>query len=206
MPTDDRDLLERWRGGDDRAGEALFERYYEHVSRFFANKVTADPADLIQETFIGCVRGRDRLREDASFRSYLFAIACNVLRNFYKSQRRDADRLDFGTVRAADLSPGPGTMIAGRKEQRLLLEALRSIPVEFQIVLELFYWEELTSAEIADIVGVPHGTLRTRIRRARQLLESELARLAQSEETLQSTVSGLEDWAAQIRAAHRPEA
>src|SRR5690606_6472870 len=124
----DEELLEAWRRGDKASGAALFERYYDSVYRFFRNKLDGDNGDLIQQTFLACAEGRDRLREDASFRSYLFGVACNTLRAHLRAKyRKAADDLD--TVTAFDLGPGPGEMYARKREERLLLKALRRIPI-----------------------------------------------------------------------------
>ncbi|MCA9707185.1 MAG: sigma-70 family RNA polymerase sigma factor [Myxococcales bacterium] len=199
MPGD-RDLLEAWQGGDKAAGEALFERYYGVLVRFFANKIDGDPLDIIHETFLGCIGGLPRLQQ--SFRSYLFGIAYNQLKKHYERRRMDAERFDPATQSVADLSPGPGTMLAKGVEQRLLLDALRRIPMQHQVVLELFYWEELTSAEIGEALELPDGTVRTRLRRARVLLEQALRDAAADPRVLESTRSNLEGWVAKIRAAH----
>jgi RNA polymerase sigma-70 factor (ECF subfamily) len=187
----DGELLAAWRDGDQGAGEQLFDRYQDPITRFFANKVAGDPADLIQDTFMSCLQGRDR-------------IAYNKLRMFYRSRRVSAGRMDFGSVSAADLAPGPGTMVAQSAEQRLLLEGLRRIPIEHQVVLELFYWESMTSAAIADVLGEPHGTIRTRLRRARQLLEQALAEAEAEPAVLRATISDLDGWAAKLREVHEP--
>lgn len=201
MPSD-RELLEAWRDGDRRSGEVLFERYYGAVERFFANKLGTDPLDLIQETFMGCVAGRGRMRDDQSFRSYLFGVAHNQLKKHYERQRIHGERFEPAMQSSADLSPGPGTMVAKGSEQRLLLEALRRIPVRFQVVLELYYWEELTSAEIATALELPHGTVRTRLRRARQLLDEAIAQCAADPRVREATRTGLMGWVAEIRARH----
>ena len=85
------------------------------------------------------------------------------------------------------------------QEQRLLLLGLRSLTLEQQIVLELVYWEELNAAEIAAIVGIPHSTARSRIQRARQLLERAIEDIAKTPALGRSTLDGLERWAAEIR-------
>ena len=198
----DGELLAAWREGDQAAGEQLFDRYQDPIMRFFANKVSGDTADLIQETFMGCVQSRDRIINDDQFRSFIFGIAYNRLRLHYRSKRVSGERLDFGTVSSADLAPGPGTMVAQSAEQRLLLEGLRRIPLEHQVVLELFYWESMTSAAIADALGEPHGTVRTRLRRARQLLEQALAEVEAEPAVLRATVSDLDGWAAKLREGH----
>ena len=197
----DPELLEAWRAGDALAGEALFERVYPSIARFFANKVSGDPADLIQETFVVCLQGRDRIDDPERFRSYVFGVAYNVLKRHYTKLHQDGERFEFGSASVADLGAGPLTWIVESGEQRLLLEALRRIPLRFQIVLELFYWEDLTSAAIADVLGEPHGTVRTRLRRARALLEQEIGRVDADPELRSRTLSDLDAWAEGLRRA-----
>lgn len=198
---DEAELLERWRAGARDAGEVLFDRYYDAVSRFFANKVADNPSDLVQETFTACLQGRDRLLDAAAFRSYLFGIAYNVLRQYYRGRRVAGERFDRGTATAADASPGPGTLLGRSAEQRLLLEGLRRIPLDHQVVLELFYWENMTSAAIADAMGEPHGTIRTRLRRARELLREAIGGIEADAEVLAATQSDLDGWARRVREA-----
>lgn len=199
MPGKDAELLNAWRGGDRKAGEALFERHFDAVARFFRNKVDAGIDDLIQRTFLACVETKDRFRGDSSFRTYLYGVAHNILGKHYRSKRRHGDKVDFGVTSVHDLAPSPSVIVAKHREQRVLLEALRRIPIDLQIVLELYYWERLTAGEVAQIVGVPEGTARTRIRRARQLLEEEMGKLVGNKDLLQSTIVNLEDWAASLR-------
>lgn len=171
----DAQLLEAWAGGDRAAGEALFERHFEAVARFFRNKLSADTAheDLIQQTFLGCVEARDRFRGDASFRSFLFAIAHRQLAKYWRTRSRD--RLDFQTVSVFDLDASPSAALVQDQEHQRLLLALRRIPIDSQVALELHYWESMTAAEIAEVLDIPLGTAKTRLRRAKQLLEVELA-------------------------------
>lgn len=196
-------LIEAWRAGDRAAGKRLFERHYAGVARFFRNKVGDAGPDLIQRTFLACVEGRDRLRDDSSFRSYLFSIAYKILCKHYRELRRDHDRVvdevDFEMVSARGLS-SPASAVAARQEQRLLLEGLRRLPVDYQVVLELHYWEGFSAAELADALAIPVGTAKTRLRRGRELLEQRLHELGPSTLLLQSTLANLDLWATQLRA------
>ena len=128
MPAGDKDLLDKWRNGDEKAGMELFERHYASVARFFANKVNSGVEDLIQNTFLACVEGKERFREDSSFRTYLFGIARNLLYQRYREKRRDGDRFDFGTVSVAEMGPGASTLIGKREEEKLLLKARKGVP------------------------------------------------------------------------------
>lgn len=198
--TDDVVLLDAWKAGDRKAGATLFERHYPGVLRFFHNKAGDHGKDLIQRTFLRCFEARDRIEPGSNFRAYLFGVARNVLLEHFRSVKRDGERLDEMLTTAADVSPHPTptSFLSRKREVRLLLAALRRIPIELQITLELYYWEHMSAGEIAAVFAVPEGTIRTRLRRARQLLERELAQTATPAE-LASTMSGLEGWAAEIR-------
>jgi RNA polymerase sigma-70 factor (ECF subfamily) len=195
----DIELLDSWRDGDSRAGNELFNRHFDSVCRFFANKAPNEVDDLIQRTFLACVEGRDRFRGEASFRGYLFGVARNVLRRYYRDKRYHDERFDPLVVSVHDLGPGPSLLIADKREQELLLHALRRLPMDHQITLELYYWENMSGSELAEVLEVPEGTVRGRIRRAKTLLEAALAELAESPQQLETTMANLEGWARGLR-------
>ncbi len=195
----DNDLLAAWRGGDPRAGETLFDRHFESIRRFYCNKASESIEDLVQQTFVACLESRDRFRGQSSFRTYLFAIAHNILYKHFRKKKRTGSRIDFGVTSVHDLGLSPTRQLADREEEQLLLSALRRIPMELQAVLELYYWEKLTAAEIGEIVDVPEGTVRTRIRRAKQLVEQQLEQVAASPQQFNSTITNLEKWAEALR-------
>ena len=82
-----------------------------------------------------------------------------------------------------------------------MLAGLRRLPINFQVVLELSYWEQLSSFEIAEVLKLPASMVRSRQQRARKLLERALEELASSKELLLSTRSDLEGWAGRLREA-----
>ena len=194
----DLELLEAWKTGDRKAGSELFERHFDSICRFFANKVQSDVDDLVQRTFIACVEGKERFRGQSSFRTYLFGVAHNVLRSHLRKRKREGERFDFGITSVFDMGLSPTTLIAQRKEQLLILQALRRVPLDHQIVLELYYWEAMTAKDLGEVLDIPEGTVRGRIRRAKQLLEEALAELAETDD-LKSTVSNLDSWARSLR-------
>ena len=201
MMTTDVELLEAWRAGDKRAGKRLFERHYDAVHRFFRNKVGPDAPDLVQKTFLGCIESVERFRGEGSFRSWLFAVAYRQLCKHYRSKSSERARFDVGMISAADLDPTPSRIVAQRREHRVLLEALRGIPIELQVALELHYWEHMSDAEIARALDVPLGTMKSRIRRGRALLQERIAALSDSAELLDSTIGNLDKWAEDLREA-----
>ncbi|PRQ06640.1 RNA polymerase sigma factor [Enhygromyxa salina] len=203
MDMADRDLLVAWRAGDRGAGGQIIDRHYKSLHRFFCNKVgSADEVEeLVQRCFMGAVEGLVRFRADASVRTWLFAIARNILRQWIDEQVRKRSREAPAVSSVADLGAGASTLVGKRREQRLLLEALRHIPIESQLILELSYWERLTAKQIGEVLDCPEGTARSRVRKAKQELRGTLDGLARTAGELESTVNGLDDWAKQIRVA-----
>ena len=195
---DDAPLVSAWQQGDQGAGAELFRRHYAAILRFYQSKVGPPAPDLVQRCFLRCLELRPRIRGDSSFRCFLFGVARNVLLEHYR-RLRTGSRLDFTEHTVEDLSPTPTSELARGEESQLLLEALRRLPVEQQIVVELYYWEDLNAREIAEVYEVPEPTIRTRLRRAKLRLEREIESLAQSPKAALDTVTNLDTWARRLR-------
>ena len=198
MERTDEALFEAWRGGDATAGAALYERYFDPLFRFLRSKVEGSVEDLLQQTFLACVKRKDALRDGAKFRSYLFTVARHELYEHWRQRAKRASDVDVGEVSIKDLATSPSGIVARQAEHRLLLRALRSIPLDLQIALELHYWEGMTGPELAEILEIPEGTVRSRLRRAQEALETAMTELAEDPESLASTRAGLDNWAASL--------
>lgn len=194
----DAELYREWAAGDRDAGERLIDRHLATVSRFFANKstATADVEDLAATTFERCARSLGGWRGEAPFRAYLLGIALNVLRDELRKRRPE---LAEGSISIADLGPSPSRVAAERDEQRILLAALRAIPIDFQIALELCLFEELSQREASEVLGIPPGTVASRLRRGRELLGEAIASAAPTAALGEATSADLEAWASSLR-------
>jgi RNA polymerase sigma-70 factor (ECF subfamily) len=196
----DTELLNAWRDGDQGAGSRLVARHFQSVYRFFRRKIDEPELakDLTQKTFLTCMEARDKLRDDLRFKAFVLGIARNVmlrqLRAFGKASERAGGPIDPTTSVAS-----PSQVVAMREEQKLLLRALRALPVEFQMTVELHYWEQLTTKEIAEVLEVPAGTVKWRLSRARELLKEKIQELATSDALRESTIGDLERWASSLR-------
>lgn len=171
---DDGELLIAWRGGDKLAGSELVRRRMPEMIRFFRNKVAAeaDIADLVNQTFLGCVGGKDEFRGETSFRRFVYAIANNVLFAYIRRRSKQArEQLDFATVCVSDVAPqSASSIVTDRRETQALVAALREIPIEDQVVVELMYFEGLSGAQIGEALDLPEGTVRGRLRRGLERL------------------------------------
>lgn len=200
---DDAALLHAWRDGDRGAGATLVCRYYPLIRRFFANKVARSDEilDLTQCVFEACSENKERIEHAASFRSYLFGIATNTLRRYIDGKvKRRRETLDFSEVCVRDYTdPSVTSILAHRRQQALLIAALRELPLEQQIVVELNKFEYLSGREISELLGVPEGTIRSRLRLAHENLSARVAELAQSPAEHSDTITNLDAWAAEVR-------
>ena len=196
-PDADAQLLMRWRTGDRSAGERLFHKHYCSIERFFLNKVEHDAADdLIQETFKACFEGKTRVQR---FRSFLYGVARNKLYDHLRQKYRRGQEIDFETESVAGMMSSPSSLIMHRQEERILLEALRNIPIHDQFILELRFWEGLSAREISQLLQEPFNTVRTWIWRAREHLKTAIQTISNSGRLLRSTISNLDDWASRIK-------
>jgi len=157
--------------GQPAAFQVLFDRYYSEVHRYLVNRL-AEPAvaeELAAETFLRAFAARRRYRHtDATARAWLFTIATNLLRDEFRARRRRGSLLErLAREREALELPA----LAADPELRV---ALAGLPVQEREALLLFAWADLSYEEIALVLGVRLGTVRSRIHRARVKLRSLL--------------------------------
>lgn len=194
----DLELLDRWREGDHHAGNDLFRRHFRTVYQFFRDKVSGEEDELIQATFLACVRGRDQFRNDGTFRAYLFSLARNELYRHIRRLARDAN-LDFSVTSLAAVTPSPSSAMAMDERQALLAGALRRLPLQQQLVIELHYWEDMRARELAQVFDIAEPTARLWLFRARQALRVELERVGGPRLPDGSGSEALEGWARELR-------
>lgn len=195
----DHELLEAWVAGDTDAAQTLVSRYIDVVHRFFVGKVEEDLEDLVQRTFLKCVEKNASYRGEGSFRAFLLGIARYELLDTYRV-RNSGRVFDPAVTSLEDLADRPSELLVLHEQKQVLLAALRRIPVEQQLLLELRYWETLNSTEIGEVFEIPAPTVRDRLRKARAALEAAMLDVAASPDVAQSTLSSFDRWAASLRA------
>ncbi len=195
---EDAELLARWREGDASAGDALVRRHFDSIHRFFSHRWGVDAVDLIQRTFLALCQSREAIPDDIGLRPYLFGIARKTLLMQQRRHARKEGKLErLGSVAGAHATLSRAA--AEREEQRTLLVALRRLPLEVQLTIELHYWEGLTTEEIGHVLSVPSGTIKSRLSRARKRLQEEVLNVASSQEVAAATVRDFDAWAKSLR-------
>lgn len=171
------ELFARWQAGDEAAGEALLRACFAPLYRFFRNKVAGEVDDLIQKTLLACVESRQAVRDPEQFRSFLFRVARHRLFDRLREELRLPAHVDPSEASLAELGASPSSVVARGERQRLVAEAMRRLPLDYQIALELSYWEGMKAPQIGEVLELNPNTVRTRITRARAALKVQLAAL-----------------------------
>ena len=195
-------LLQAWASGDAQAGDRLVRRYFDPLYGFFRSKLSGEIDDLIQRTFLSALRTQDRLRDRSAFRGYLFAIARNELYAELRARLTDPVA-DLGASSMDKLMVGgsgydPVNELAEHAEHVLLLRALRRLPLDDQIALELFYWKGLDAAEVGAAFHTTASGIRSRLARARARLAEVIRELGADARLAESTIDGFERWSASL--------
>jgi RNA polymerase sigma-70 factor (ECF subfamily) len=176
----DLELLAAWRAGDNGAGDILISRHFESICRFFRGRLGDDVDDLVQRTFeIGTAR-RGQLQEMVSFRGYLFGVARKLFLDHLRKRYRRGVHKHISECSLVALGTSPSEAVHRGEREAIVLEAMRRISVDQQIILELAYWEGLSGREIAEALEIQGNTVRSRLSRARAALRTQVELLGGS--------------------------
>jgi RNA polymerase sigma-70 factor (ECF subfamily) len=182
----DGELVERWRAGDEGAFETLVRRHERRVFgvvlRMLGSREEAE--DVAQEVFLNLHRSGHRFRKEARFSTFVYRVAVNAALNRRRSLGRRRARLE-GLIRrqaAGDDLPyaprGPEESVAGGELRAQLQRAILELGEALRAPLVLHDVEGLAYAEIANILGLAEGTVKSRIHRARRALRRQLENLS----------------------------
>lgn len=179
-PSSDAELMALARAGDDRAFGALVERYEGAVAATAVGMLGSgdDADDVGQETFIRFHRSLDRFRGDSSLKTYLVHIAMNLSINALRSRRRSLLRFvsrDEHPIDLAEPRMGPDGEVDANELQSLVRAAVVQLGEKHRSVVVLRLFQDYSTRETAQILGVPEGTVLSRLSRAMKELETKLA-------------------------------
>ena len=178
-PMDDAECVDRARDGDDRAFRVLVERYSSTVAGVAIRMLgPGDEADDVgQETFIRFHRALGEFRGDSALATYLTRIAMNLSLNALKRRRRDRQRHTRLEPAAFERLPGGDDPSLGveRSDTAARLEAaLATLNPDQRAVVVLRLREGRPTREVAEVLGVPQGTVMSRLKRGLAKLREEL--------------------------------
>ncbi len=168
-------LVLRCQGGDAAALELLAERWQPCLLRL-ARRLTqsAEADETVQEAWVAIARGLGRLEDPAHFGTWAYRIVARKSADWIRRRQRGR-RLAAEIAREPAADPAePGAALERDEQIARLRRALREIPADRRSVLELFYLEELSVRQIARALGVPAGTVKSRLFHARKALRQTL--------------------------------
>ncbi|MGA2031860.1 MAG: sigma-70 family RNA polymerase sigma factor [Thermoguttaceae bacterium] len=166
-------LVLRCQEGDAEAFEALVARWQRRLWRH-AWRLTGDESaawDALQEAWIGISRGINRLTEAAAFPAWAYQIVSNKCRD---SMRREQRRREAAAAYSQRIEREEQQSAAARQQHGTLAEALQQLPGPDRAILSLRYEDQFDTAEIACILAIPEGTVKSRLFYARQRLRKYL--------------------------------
>lgn len=185
----ERELLRRLRSRDERAFRELIDLYRDRVFnvtfRMLGDRAEAE--DIAQEVFIAVFKTIDTFREESKFSTWLYRVAVNHTKNRikYLSRRNDRNRTELDDNTADSDGPSLGSTIRptrpdraleGAQMEQVLQGAIASLDEEHRVLVVLRDIEELSIEEICEITGIPDGTVKSRLHRARAALRKKLQR------------------------------
>ncbi|GAB4460787.1 MAG: sigma-70 family RNA polymerase sigma factor [Armatimonadaceae bacterium] len=188
--AEERQLIEKSRKGDVVAFDQLVRRYERNVfnAAYRMSGSYDDASDISQEAFVRAWNNLKSFRGDAAFSTWLYRIVTNIFlddRKRKKNRRHqslDEEReLDESNVarQYEDPSPGPQELAEGEERRRILEQAIASLPENQRAIMVLYHNQGLAYEEIAEITGLPMGTVKSRLNRARLALRDRLGPVAE---------------------------
>jgi len=165
--------MARLQAGDERSLEQLMQRYQGPLYGFLSRRVGSAADDVFQETWIRIVRARERFDTERRFAAWLYQIANNLCRDRYRrvdAMRRAVDsfRVEDETLRDAPESPA-------LPERDAMRERVLALPDRLREVLVLRYYEDLGEEEMSRVLGVPRGTIKSRLHAAVKALRERIS-------------------------------
>lgn len=172
----DEQLMARAAAGSDTAFEELYRRYARRLKGFFFMQLGGDEelaADATHDVFLRAYEARSRYQEGRKVDTWLFTIAYNICKNHYRSNAYEAQLLA-----SLDAEPVSNQQIEVDLDAAILDEALAQVlnelPAPLHQIFSLHYQEELTIPQIAEIVGVPEGTVKSRLHKTMNIIRKKL--------------------------------
>jgi RNA polymerase sigma-70 factor (ECF subfamily) len=181
-PASDQELVARSLSGDGAAYGELVTRYADFVYTIAVRIVgESDADDVAQEAFIRAHAALSGFRGDSKFSSWLYRIALNRSLTHLKRRGRRPEPVDLGpgadglAAVLPDGGPSPERLVLDDEFRRRVRRAVAALPPRYRAAVTLFYLEEKDYTEVAGVLGIPMGTLKTHLHRARAMLREALA-------------------------------
>ena len=184
----DQALVERVQQGDKKAFNLLVSRYQNRVAGLLTRYVSPnDIPDVVQESFIKAYRSIGAFRGDSAFYTWLYRIAVNTAKNYLTAQGRRPPNEDILAEEAESYDVGsnlrdvatPENEMLSNELKKIVFDTIKGLQEDLRIAITLREIEGLSYEEIAEIMECPVGTVRSRIFRAREIIESKVKPLLQ---------------------------
>ena len=174
----DEQLMARAKAGNDAAFEELYHRFARRLKGFFFLQLGGDEelaADATHDVFLRAYEARNRYQEGKSVSTWLFTIAYNICRNHYRSNAYETQlsaTLDAEPISEEQIE----VQLDAAALDDALAQVLSELPPPLHQLFSLHYQEELTIPQVAEIVGIPEGTVKSRLHKTMNIIRKKLKR------------------------------
>ena len=179
----DQVLVDRVLNGDKNAFNLLVVRYQNKLAHLVSRYVSASEVpDVVQETFIKAYRSLSLFKGESIFYTWLYRIAVNTAKNYLISQGRRPPSSDIDAREAESYDSAeslrdidnPESLVLSKEVGKVVFEAIEALPDDLKTAITLREIDGLSYEEIAEIMGTPVGTVRSRIFRARDIIDEKI--------------------------------
>jgi RNA polymerase sigma-70 factor (ECF subfamily) len=180
---DDRVLVKAYLNGDSKAFEVLFRKYRDVVHRLVYSIVKDDTLvhDVVQEVFLLVYRHLHKFRQDSAFKTWVYRIAVNEAIRHLGRQKRwqplpetEQELPPSTTLIVSSVGESPERLVIQGEQRNKISAAIGSLKPHHRVILNLFYLEELPVQEIATVLDIPEGSVKSRLYYARDALKKLL--------------------------------
>lgn len=188
VAMNDAELVEQILNGNNNAFRYLVANYQRLVLHVVGRIVRRqdEVEDICQDVFIKVFRKMKRFRGESRLSTWIATIAYNTSISHVRKLARRGEQLyeDNPAVIALERDESLNQKVVEKEEaKKILMEMIESLPVNYRTVLTLFHLEEFSYKEIEEITGMPAGTIKSYLSRARKLLKGKLEKVVESEKT-----------------------
>ena len=173
---EENELIRLLKNGDKRAFDELYEKYKDTALRmaYLICGNLADSQDIVQESFIRCYEHIYQLNKEEQFKSWFFHILTRTAWKYCKKQSKEIPEEEMISLMPKEKEASSLDVLMDKERDRELMDMINHLSVKHRTTLVLYYYNELSTKEIAHVLGCLEGTVKSRLFTARKLLKKTI--------------------------------
>lgn len=173
---EEKELVKLLKHGDEEAFDGLYEKYKDTALRmaYLICGNRTDSQDIVQESFIRCYQHIHQLNKEEQFKSWFFHILTRTAWKYCKKQSKEIPEEEMISLMPEEKGESSLDTLLDKERDRELMDMINHLSVKHRTTLVLYYYNELSTKEIAHVLGCLEGTVKSRLFTARKLLKKTI--------------------------------